>query len=493
LLVADELGKGLVMAYHLAGQKTGKIHSVFGRLNVAVIYLILTTLVYSIFTGWNVSLDQYLFVLVSGVASAFLLLRKEIADYVVFCVVLFLVSPFVRRLADSHLGYSPISVIMMAPYIASSLSVVALVAMTLGGRFRFPLPIVFVLVSVSYGYLLAIAGGRPLAGTFDLLRWALPPCMALLIVFSPASKPEILTKLNKTFLILVPLISLYGFYQYVCVPRWDALWMLWSEMYTIGNPEPFEVRVFSTLNSPGSFSVILLVGILLSVGAKSWMRWVTPVLGTAALALTLVRSAWISLFVGVLYFLMLAATRLRLMILAISGVIVLAAPSVLVMTGTDQTITQRISTLFELRDDESANARTLGYQAFWKNFSDNLMGTGLAISGSYRAHSREGKALVIDGGPIEFFSALGIVFGTLYSGSFLFLCGSLAAPWHLRNHPEFIGCKAVVVSYMPLILSFTAAAGETGFMVWLAIGLLSPSALKYSSHPLEMRSPFRVT
>ena len=473
------------MSYQAAPQETGGVYGFFARRDLIAIYSILASLIISIYFGFNVSICQYLFVLVSGLAPTFLLVKKKLADFIVFCVVLFLVTPFVRRLADSYLGYSPISLIMMTPYLASSLSIVALVHTSLGGRFNFPLPIVLVLVSVFYGYLLAFLGGRVVAGTFDLLRWAIPPCVALLIAFNPSNKPEILSKLTGTFLLFVPIISLYGYYQYAYLPKWDALWMFNAEMDSIGLPVPYEVRVFSILNSPGTCGNILMFGILLSLGSKGPIQWIIPVIGMIGLSLTLFRSAWVSLAFGILYVILFGPLRARLIISAAIGVIVLAAPPFLAMTGMEEAITQRVSSLFYLRSDNSASERSASYEAFLQHFADDPMGIGLAVAGTYRANSGEGKLIVIDGGPIEIFSALGIVFGTLYIGSFFYLCGSLVVSRRLRNHSEFIGCKAVLVGYALLMTSATATVGESGFMMWLAVGLLMPVTLKYSSRQLK--------
>ena len=44
--------------------------------------------------------------------------------------------------------------------------------------------------------------------------------------------------------------GLYGFLQYLDPPIWDRYWMAYTTIASIGQPEPYMVRVFSTLNAP---------------------------------------------------------------------------------------------------------------------------------------------------------------------------------------------------------------------------------------------------
>ncbi len=480
------------MTYRPMAQKTQSLYGVFGRRDLLAIYLTFASLVFLIYLGVTVSVCQYLFVLLSLLAPVFLVAKNKVADYIVFCLVLFLVTPFIRRLADSYLGYSPVSMIMMTPYIATPLSVILLATAAFGGRIRFPLPIVFMIASSTYGYLLAFLDGRVVAGTFDLLKSTLPPCFALLIAISPSHKKEIWSKVTGTFLLFVPLISIYGYYQYAYMPRWDALWMFNSELDSIGQPVPYEVRVFSILNSPAVCANIMMAAILWCLGAKTSLRWAALILGTFGLSLTMFRSAWIALAVGLLYVLSFGPVRTRLTVGAAIGVIIFLAPPILVMTGTEEAIMTRVSSLFYLQSDNSASERSNTYQAFLNYFGDNLMGTGIGGSGVAGAKAGEGKVVVIDGGPLEVFSTLGIIFGPLYLGSFIYLCGSLIFLRPLGDNPELIGCKAILLAFLTLFASTTATGGESSFPMWLAVGFLLPPALKTSSGAQRSKRQFPV-
>ena len=458
------------------------------RVFVSSSYAIIVLLTLSIFIGSLTSASQYLFFALSILAPAVMLAKKRLPDYIIFCVVLFFIAPFVRRLVDFQLGFSSISLIMLTPYMASLLSIPALIQAVSRSRSSFPLPFILVLASALYGYLLALIEGRFVASTFDFLRWTLPPCVALLIAFSPDHKPEILSKLTNVFLIFIPIISLYGCYQFLSVPLWDALWMINSQITSIGLPVPYQIRVFSILNSPGSCGVILMFGILLCYSAKGILaRFVVPALGTVGLGLTLFRSAWISLAFGLAYIAWLGPMRTRITLLVSLLLVIFAAPTILVITGSEAVIAQRLDTLFNLNNDASTIARSAQYDQFLEQITDNPLGVGFGV-GFYGGKAGEGNVNIIDSGFVEIFFLLGSIFGTLYLTSFLYVSGlSIAA----RAGPQYTGCKAAIVGYLPLLWSATATAGEMGFMLWLAVGLLMPMGLKKSSQNLELSGAFR--
>ncbi len=63
-------------------------------------------------------------------------------------------------------------------------------------------------------------------------------------------------------------MALYGIAQFVLLPEWDAQWMrnvIELGLDSIGQPEPFAVRVFSTMNSPGSFGIMLMAAIIVAL------------------------------------------------------------------------------------------------------------------------------------------------------------------------------------------------------------------------------------
>ena len=62
---------------------------------------------------------------------------------------------------------------------------------------------------------------------------------------------ELSAAMRSTFAVALPPLALYGVYQFVRIPAWDAAWMINADLKSIGSPMPYLVRVFGTLNTPG--------------------------------------------------------------------------------------------------------------------------------------------------------------------------------------------------------------------------------------------------
>src|SRR4030081_1469123 len=63
-------------------------------------------------------------------------------------------------------------------------------------------------------------------------------------------------RVTKVLFGLTTILSVYGIIQYVFLPPWDAFWLQnvsAQGSLSFGKPFPFQVRVFSMLNSPGPF------------------------------------------------------------------------------------------------------------------------------------------------------------------------------------------------------------------------------------------------
>src|ERR1700722_562194 len=126
-------------------------------------------------------------------------------------------------------------------------------------------------------------------------------------------EPDLLKRLLRFAGLSAALLGAYGLWQFVMMPQWDAVWMQNVDMGTIGKPEPFMVRVFSLLNSPGSLGNILLVVIIYLFVYASPVRVAALGLASGAFLLSLNRSAWGAFAVAMTYLIVMgpATTKLR--------------------------------------------------------------------------------------------------------------------------------------------------------------------------------------
>lgn len=104
-------------------------------------------------------------------------------------------------------------------------------------------------VALGYGALIGLAKNG-MGSVYDLANYIVP--LLLLPYFAVTKfKPKDIDRLLTAFANIAVLVAIYGIVQYLTVPPWDVFWMKHADMMSIGNPYPLEIRVFSTLNSPG--------------------------------------------------------------------------------------------------------------------------------------------------------------------------------------------------------------------------------------------------
>ncbi len=399
-----------------------------------------------------------------------LVLRDRLAAYAVLVLWTFTLTPLVRRLVDFREGWLDANTVMLAPYAAAAVSLVALPSLIAGER---PPPgrsrLLLMLAAIAYGLLLALSGGRLVSGLYDALRWGLPICLAGFLLLAQRRPLGLREHVEAYFALALVVCSAYGIWQFAVAPPWDSLWMVRSEMNSIGNPVPFEIRVFSTWNSPGSFSFFLIAGLMVMAGSRAALREPALALGLVALALSLVRSAWLAVPIGLAVVLALGPGAVRLRLAVLVGAAALALPLLSLDPRIEDLLADRVASLTQLGADTSAGDRLSAYAALAAELDTNPQGLGLALSGGY-ADADGGEDRVIDGGFIEVPLALGVVMGGLY----LACAASLGAQGlaAARRRPDLAGHGAVVACFGVLFVSGTTTVGEIGLFLWISLAVL---------------------
>jgi hypothetical protein len=435
---------------------------------------------------------RWAFPALSMLAAGWLALRGRTGAYLGFCLWLFLLTPFVRRVADAHAGFAQANVLMLAPYLASAWGVLELPRFLLmrGGTAQWPMTALF--SAIAYGFVLALAQGRLFPAVLDLLRWSLPPILACYIMARAASKPQVWEEaslhLRVLALIALPLISLYGLYQFAFAPLWDVLWMLNADMSSIGLPHPFQIRVFGTMNSPASLAYYLGALILITLALRSPLRWISVALGLAALAVTLVRSAWLALAVGMLLLLVRAPSRVRTSVMLLMAAAVTLSPLALSNPRVEKLVAERVQTLFNLGGDKSYSERSGSYASAMRELAERPWGEGIGIANvaaNYTNHQR-----VIDGGPIEIMLSFGVIQGSVYLGAVgVMLIMAILRPLSGRNGETISPFATIAVVQTLALSSVTTVAGEIGVLFWVSIGLILASPRPSSAYLASRRAP----
>lgn len=411
------------------------------------------------------------FPVAAPLVGALLLYAERRSDYITFVLWLFMLTPLLRRVVDLHAGWSQVNVLMLAPYAAGVLCIWPVLKL-LGTRgFAYSVLFVVIFGCVIYGVIVSTLDNRWLSGSFDALRWLVPPGFGLFVAIDAERQTEYRAAVVRAMLIGLIVLSAYGVYQFVTAPAWDTAWMRDSKLLSIGYPEPYQIRVFGTMNSPASLAVFLMGGLLWAIPSRSVLRPVAIGAGLIGLLITLVRTSWLGFLVGVGFLVVFGASaRARLSI----AIAIFCVP--LVLLGLEQIpagaelINSRIASLSNVSNDTSFLDRSSEYVEFFETMLPQApFGAGLGATGSYQGYLNSKTAtMMLDGAIMEIGVPLGVFAGGAYLLAVLAAAG--IACWNsVRSRDTFLSsCGAIVGSLALTLIAGNVAVGETGIIFWLA-------------------------
>jgi putative inorganic carbon (hco3(-)) transporter len=229
--------------------------------------------------------------------------------------------------------------------------------------------------------------------------------------------------LVKTLAFLLPPLAVYGICQYFFpLTSWDTNWLETVNLQSIGSPQEGHIRIFSTLNSPGTFALVVAIGIILFLGIRrrssAFSIPVTAVLVTA-LALTFVRSAWLSLALGVLIFVAASRSKSAGRIVGVIAVLLVGLVLVGGSNPTTRAFTERLTSLGDVGKDESAQQRLsatdkLLPEAVAKPIGAGVGQAGLAVTLGSQGGETDGSGIqTIDNGYVSLIYQCGLIGGLL--------------------------------------------------------------------------------
>jgi putative inorganic carbon (hco3(-)) transporter len=354
--------------------------------------------------------------------------------YTLGVLVLWIINPELRRLYDWRVGYSAVELISLLPL----LSVVPhLWSLTIGGGWRrLPRPIAFAawlwVSAFFYGFALALANGNTLPGAYAFANFVFPVGVGLWIAADDEPFARAYLRITRLLFTVTTLVSIYAIVQWVVVPPWDAYWLRSvaadQRVASFGRAEPYQIRVFSVLNSPGPFGSFMATMLLLSLPRLSLKRPLLLAqipLWLVAFGLSLDRSGWLMLATGALVYLVVAPRRIVLLAAVAASGALLAAGIIILpeLTGNDRVSTlvgTRIATLADLNSDRSAQDRAGLYSRGTVDFGSAPMGRGLGVVGTSAKLGEARTTIDFDSGVLARLIELGFP-------GILLLAGAIAA------------------------------------------------------------------
>jgi len=376
-----------------------------------------------------------------------------------------LLVPELRRV----LGVLSADPLALAPFLSTG----ALVALELA-RSRLSRAARRILLAATLGYLVGVPSGliSPTAMLFGLIAALVGVGAFVLGYREPVGEGRLI--LPRVLVVsLVPLAA-YGLAQWLLpLAPWDQEWLRTTKFITAMSPVPGKPRVFSTLNSPGTFAMLLGMGVVAHLGLRRLgpVRVAGLALVLAALALTYVRSAWVALAGAAVV--MVLVTRGRLLgrvglvvaLLAL-GYAVLAAGS-----PTGRALVSRVDTFAALDQDTSAQQRLATPQAIIPLVITSPVGRGIGQAGEASRLSATRGFRYTDNGYLSLLYQLGPVGALLVLGALG--AGLVAAARNARRraHPTDVMVLGLLVYAMVAMFAGELLFGITGVLVWYAAGV----------------------
>jgi hypothetical protein len=404
-----------------------------------------------------------------ALAVGVVLYRYRPVAYPGFVWWLWFLTPLVRRLVDYRLGYDPINLVLTAPVLVTGISVWSLVRHFPKLKRRSLAALLPIGISLVYAYPIGIRSAGLQAATFSLLQWLVPIAFGFHLATDAARYPEYRATTRRVFLWAAFLLGIYGVWQFLSPPMWDRYWMLHAEMSTIGKPLPAQVRVFSTVNSPTPFAMVMVAGLLMLLETRVVRHVLIGAPAYLAFLLSLVRTAWAGWLLGIGVYATYLGSRARsrlLLTVALLGIGIGA----LTATSLADRVAHRFETFTDLDEDKSLLVRQESAGFVLQLIMEEPLGQGLGATGSAKRLAN-GTSITFDNGLLNLFFSLGWLGGILYLLGAVIALAGLVRRFEPRADPIPKVARAVTFATFGALASFNTLIGVSGVLFWAFVGL----------------------
>ena len=402
--------------------------------------------------------------------TAYLLYRRAPVTYVSFVWWLWFLICFLRRIVDYRSGFAETNPILAAPFLASLVCAPSLFRRPEIWRLRSSFPFVLAFASVLYGFGVGFLCIPKKILLMSALGWFSPLVFGFFVFseFTYSDRREAYIKsLQTTFRWGVLIMGAYGVIQYVLAPGWDVLWMTETQMGSIGSPEPFSLRVFSTMNGPGALAFTLIAGLMLLLSQRGFLPLLASAAGYAALLLSSVRAAWGAFLLAIL--LLAFQEKKYVMRLVVAAVIIGACVGgAMVIEPVRETVQNRFLSFTDMQNDTSYQERQNGQEQMITYAVDEPFGTGLGtMEAEFAGKTSLGTR---DSGFWEIALSLGWVAGSVYLAALALLAWNVWQPGFSRTTTEVIAA-CITIGLLSQLLLGSVMLGVTGSAIWMFAGI----------------------
>ncbi|QNV55983.1 hypothetical protein GMA19_01136 [Paenibacillus polymyxa E681] len=426
----------------------------------------------------NPTMSQQGAILLALVFPAFLLAILQSRLLIPYTLAVWAVGPEIRRIADWLEGtYHSVSLLSVAPLLVSSMLIIPVLRGIHQAEKPLTRIVVFFGIELAYGSVVGLFKNG-IVFAYDLANYVVPLILLPYLAIKPMKAKE-LDRLLYSYANIAVLVAIYGIIQYLTVPPWDAFWMNHVEMNSIGVPEPLQIRVFSSMNSPGPCAIFLAMALVPMLMEKRWrgtLGWIGILLTVVCLLITLVRSAWLIAFVMLLAYILSSSSKGKwktLFQLAIVGLLLyIIVPKLPGAEG----LVARMQTLTDIQQDHSYNERLDLLHTMLPAIVGNPVGQGIGSVGIGTKLDNGGdlgELGIMDNGYIAIFLTFGIFGAFFFFGGLFVIIKRLLARIAARDasQPYIRLALATWAGAVASLISDNGFPGMRGYLIWMMIGI----------------------
>ena len=365
------------------------------------------------------------FVLVMGVVALY---EHDRAYGVQAMFAFWLIAPFLRRVLGLLTGPVESDPLSLAPYVA----VTAIAALEFA-RVHEPRRVRTVIILAAAGFAVGLPVGftiGPRAAVFAFGAY-LAGISAAVLGFGEGPLARDST-LRHVLLYGMPVVAVYAIMQrYLPRTPWDQNWLATTDINSIGGRGDDKLRVFGTVNSPGTLAALLGLSLLCYLTVTRHRTWaiVGAAVLIAALSLTSVRSAWYALIAAGLAHVIASRGQSARLIFGAGAITVAAAIALSPVNQAAHDTVNRFETIMHLSSDNSATDRKTTFRTLFPKAVRAPLGHGLGSAGEstklngpsdLRAPDNGYLSLMYQVGPVGFtlvMIALGIILVAAWNGA----------------------------------------------------------------------------
>lgn len=384
-------------------------------------------------------------------------------DYAIFVLAF---NRGIRRLVDYYFNgqFNPYSPISLTPLAVAGLLLIPAVTYWgwLSQRARGP----FLLLGA--GLCLGLSVGiflNRFAAVYSLAEW-ISGLAAMAFAAAHPARNAVADRWIKSAGWAAVAVAAYGWWQYYMIPAWDAMWLVESGMVGyMGQPEPTQMTVFSTLNERGPCGTFLAWAVIPMIIHSRWRNvggWLSVALLLSGIVLTQTRSNLIIIALVALLYPALSKGRGLGRLLVLSALVVSIGTLGMERIPGLSTMKERFGSESLYGEGSSLQGRIEIYQYGISDVLRRPLGLGLGSSGMGNRAGGGAIQTVGDSGYIQIIAQFGWI------GAGLFFC-ALWKIWKELGMRWSIGCQAFgptqVNAFVPATRAILLAA-----LVFLFVG-----------------------